>query len=566
MLQSFYTLFPVEIPLFALAILLSLGVIFGKLAKIINLPSVTGYIIAGLIIGKAGLHLINIEVVDSHIAPITDFALGLIAVTVGNHLNIKKLRNAYRRIFSIVLIETLIVPLVVGVTLYFMGVSWLPLFLISAISIATSPASVVSIIKETKSKGVFVKTLVAVVALNNVLSILLFETIRNVASNGFSEIDVSNMGTYFAKIIFILCSNAVLGSIVGFILTIFSKKKYTKAKQLTATLAAILFVCGLANAFSLSALLSALFMGVFLANFTPFHNEIEVFNDFEEVIFALFFTIAGTHINFTYIKAAGFICIAYVLARMIGKYLAIYFASNLTKTTEKVKKWLGIALVPQAGVAIGLVIVLGKTEALAEYSRLVTTIILGAVVINETLGPIFTRFALAKSGEINKDRARLIDFLHEENVFFNVPGDSMEEVLKKMSDFFCSSNQIRGISSKDVYNKYLTRETELPTCIGHGVMIPHIKIPKGEKISGVIGVSKKGFNYETHDGKPIKFIIMFATPEGYHELHLEILAAISRYFMDTFLEEKIYRADSSAKIIEILHSEEHDDLNYFIED
>jgi PTS system fructose-specific IIC component len=170
-------------PLLILAIIILCGVAFGELARLIRLPSITGQIVAGILLGKSGFDLFAEESLHG-LAPLTNFALGLIAVTVGAHLNIKRLRNAGRRLFLLLLTESTITPSVVFLSLWMLAdVPTSEALLYATVAIATAPATTVALVRETRSKGVFVKTLIAAVALNNMACLVLFEIVRSVTGS-----------------------------------------------------------------------------------------------------------------------------------------------------------------------------------------------------------------------------------------------------------------------------------------------------------------------------------------------------------------------------------------------
>jgi len=173
-------------PLLLLAVVLVVGICFGAVARRLRLPGITGQIVGGVLIGRAGLNLFG-ESSVAGLEPLTDIALGLIAVTVGAHLHIQRLRNAVRRLSYLLIAESTITPLLVFAAAYWLGGAPFELaMLFGAVSIATAPATIVSLVRETRSKGVFVKTLIAAVALNNMACIVIFEVCRAAIRSDFS--------------------------------------------------------------------------------------------------------------------------------------------------------------------------------------------------------------------------------------------------------------------------------------------------------------------------------------------------------------------------------------------
>ena len=171
-------LLPDADPLLVLATVLVVGVAFGTMAKRAGLPSITGQIVGGALIGQAGFKLFDLQAIEE-LHPLTEFALGLMAVTIGAHLNVRRLRNAGKRLFFLLLLESTVTPTLIFCGLVFVpDMSWSGALLFGTLAISTAPATIVALVKEARAKGVFVKTLIAAVAFNNMACILLFELAR----------------------------------------------------------------------------------------------------------------------------------------------------------------------------------------------------------------------------------------------------------------------------------------------------------------------------------------------------------------------------------------------------
>jgi len=560
---SINRLLPLNNPLFVIALLLLGGSLLGLLAKKGHLPSITGQIFFGILIGKAGFDLIQF---DQRFSAITEFALSLIALSIGNYLHVKKLRNAYQRIFTIIALEAFVVPVCVWGCLTVWGVDPIVSILLSIIAISTAPATTFAVIKETNSQGLFVKTLVSVVAINNVICVLFFEIARNYTCKLISGDTPLNPLSLIIHPFIIIGSNALLGSIIGIIILKIAQKIKTRSGLFIGLSVSILILCGLADSLKLSPLLSSMIMGFILSNFGPMNDELlDVFNEVEEAILILFFVIAGAHLDLKVFTIAGPVCLIYIISRFVGKYATLLISGNILHIPKAISNWLGLALIPQAGVAIGLVVIIEETTQYRYFSDMLTTIILASVVINEIIGPICTRFALYKSGEINQKKPKLIDFFKEEYIWINICCQTRDEMIQNMSEFFISTQQLPEMSKEDMIAMFIDRENQLSTCVGQGIMIPHIIVPKGDKVAGVIGISKNGLDYETPDGIPIHIIIMIAIPESKIDHHLEVLAAISRIFgRDAFVREQIIHAKHPSCVIEILNHGVNEQINYFL--
>ena len=283
-------------PLLVLAVVILVGVAFGAGARRVGLPAVTGQILAGLVIGRAGLDLFGAEGLEK-LQPLTGFALGLIAVTVGAHLNLRRLRNAGRRLFALVLTEATVTPALVYVAMRWLGGVTPPLAaLFATVAIATAPGTVIALIKETRAKGVFVKTLVAAVALNNMVCILLFELVRSavIADGG------RDMTAWLSAAAAEIGPAVAIGLVLGTAVDLVTRFALRPGGLATAAVITLVLACGLASTLGVSPLLACLFLGIAQTNLTITRDKLidSVFSDFEGVILAVFFTLAGMHLSF----------------------------------------------------------------------------------------------------------------------------------------------------------------------------------------------------------------------------------------------------------------------------
>ena len=557
-------------PLLTLSIVIFVGVACGAGARRIGLPSVTGQILAGLVMGQAGLAIFSSE--DLHgLEPLTHLALGLIAVTVGAHLNLQRLRNAERRLFYLLLTESLVTPIVVFAALFLLPASSARLaLLLAAISIATAPATIVAIVKETRSKGVFVKTLVAAVALNNMACIVLFEVARNVSKaiwvggDGAVPLGYSAAQSAMAE----LMIAAAIGGGVAIAMDRFARFAIHRDNLTTGAVLALIFTTGLATALETSPLLACLVLGVVQTNITRTRSHLvdSVFADFEPTILAIFFTLAGLHLTTEHLGTASLLAIAYFLARVFGKYFAADLAMRLAHATDRVRQNLGIALVPQAGVAVGLVIVIQNDPAFSDIAGILSAVVLSVVLVNEIIGPILTRMALGRAGEIGKDRLRLIDFLQEENIITDFSPESKQEAILELTDRLIRSHGLHDLDKESLIGSILTRESQASTCLGGGLAVPHGILPEGYPMVGVMALSREGLDFETPDGQPIHCMVLLGTSPDERERHLQVLATLARTIgMGVELQEMLFNAKSAAHAYEILHGEESEDFNYFLE-
>lgn len=554
-------------PLLVLAVLLITGYIAAKIASKLHIPTVTAQILGGVILGRYVLNIFQEEAFEAFV-PITNFALGFIGLTIGSHMDFQKLRNAGKRISFIAVTDVLITPVIVFLALFHIAhLSFEVSLLVAAISITTAPGSTLHIVREIRAKGIFTKTVLAVVALNNIFTILIFYVVFNYLFYKSTLQDINLLNTV-GKSVFMLLESAIVGISVGGILIYFTEKRKTRISFLAMVILAVVLTVGTAQLIHLSGLLSCLMLGIVITNYSKYKTILfSAFKDIEIEVFTLFFVLAGTHFDLSAMLTAGFAGLVLIISRLIGKTIAPTLGAYLAKSTMTIKKWIGISLYPIAGVAIGLILLIENSKFLYEHSGQITAIVLTAVVINELIGPIFTKKALISAGEDHKDRIRLMDFLQEEYILIDLEAKDKWSALNVLAEFLHRSHKIRQISLSDLKKTIIEREKEISTGIGGNLAIPHAIIDGGPKIQGVIGVSKKGIQFDSVDRKLVNIIILLATPKENYDMHLHVLANIAKIFgHHPQIKDKIIKAKSSEEVFEILQDEEIEALNPFFEE
>jgi len=551
-----------------MSVVLVAGVVSGALARRLHLPSITGQILVGVLIGPSVLAVFDHATIRG-LEPFLDLALGLMAVAVGSHLHWARLKNAKRRLAWLLLFEALLTPVLVFTSLAFVPDIQTPFaMLVSAIAISTAPATILAMVKETHSKGVFVKTLLASVALNNLACICLFELAHTAARLQLDPAASPGFLTLVGAPLRQLVYSAALGGGIGAILVFATRNVVRPDRLTTASMLAILLTIGIAEYTGISTLLASLFLGIVLANLTPDREEIghEVFVNFESSIFAVFFTLAGMELEFGFLAPAGLIATIVFSARFAGKLGAGYLGMRLGGATGRLRRYLGLALIPQAGLAVGLMLLVTEDPEFASIGDLFLAVVLTVVLFDEIVGPILTRIALARSGDFGKDRARLIDFVHEEHILTDLHADSMEDAIEQLTDHLVNTHQLRTTRER-VLESILSREREHSTCLGEGLALPHGPLDDGDPMAGVIGISREGLRFPTPDGRPVHCIILLGTPPGAQDRHLEVVAAFARVIGDRQVRHQLYHTKSPAHAYELLHThEESEDFNYFLED
>lgn len=386
--------------LFYIAIVLFAGMFFAKILAKFKLPNVTGYLIAGLIIGPSILGIIPKEGADK-LSIISEAALSFIAYSIGSEFNIENLKNVGKGVIVVTILEALTAVALVDISMIFIFKQPVPFSLVlGAIAAATAPAATLMVIRQYKAKGPVVNTLLPVVAMDDAVGIIAFgisTTIAKAILNNSTNISVF-------KIIFIplleIFFALLLGFIMGIILTYLSKKARGEDSLLSIIIAVLFATTGIAIRFELSSLLACMMVGATLINIDP--NNKRAFTTVERFtppVLISFFTIAGVQLDLSILKDVGFLGIAYVIIRVAGKMLGAYLGARISKFPSTVQKYLGYTLIPQAGVAIGFSMVAQNTLP-DPYGVRIRTIVLAGTVIYELVGPMITKMALIKAGEI----------------------------------------------------------------------------------------------------------------------------------------------------------------------
>jgi mannitol/fructose-specific phosphotransferase system IIA component (Ntr-type) len=419
---------------------------------------------------------------------------------------------------------------------------------------------------------VLVKTLMASVALNNIACIFLFELSRAVLHSQLDHgrsLGLDVLGGAFMQLGWAAATGCLAAVAVFFV-----ARLVQRAELLTTTgFIAILLCVGLANHFGYSSMLACLFLGLAQANVTHSRDQVadSFFTSFEPAILAAFFTLAGMELTLEHAAVAGLVAVAFFVTRGLGKLVASGIAMRLAGVTRKVRENLGLAMIPQAGVAVGLVLILEDDPLLAGAPdgmvELFVAAVLTAVVMNEIAGPILTRLALARSGESGHDRLRLMDFIHEENILTGLEAGSMPEAIRKLTPLMVQSHRLPVGIEEQLLGALLDRERDTSTCLGGGLAVPHAILPETETMIGVMGLSEAGLPFDTPDGRPVHCVLMLAFPPHEQNRHLQILAMLARTIgSDPAVQNQLFHARSPAHAYEVLHHEHAEDFNYFLDE
>jgi PTS system fructose-specific IIC component len=548
-------------PLLNLAAILIAGIVGGEIISHLRLPKVTGWIGAGIALRALALPGLDSASLDDF-TPFVDFVLGFIAFTVGAKLRFQRLRNAEKRLALLLFGEALITPTVVLLVLVSLGGLRVDVaMLLAAIAIAGSPGSTLVVIRESRAKGLLSKTLSAASGLIDMVAIGTFTFCAAWLSR-----QEAGGGHALAAVGFEFGLALVIGLGCSLVIVALTWRLVSPAFVGPATVALILAAWGFAEVFEVSSILACTFAGMALANLQQgtARTAEAYLRPFGGVLFAGFYTLVGMHLDFALVVPMLGLVFVYFAARAVGKSLSAFVSMHLAEVPHRVRNNLGLALLPQGGVAVGLILELHTDPQLAGIADTVAALGLAALAINELLGPAATRFSLARAGESGQNRPRLLGFLEEHRIVHEISGDK-REVIEALADRLYATTPMPIPKAKFVA-KVLEREQEASTCLGRGLAIPHAVICEGEQICGVLGISTKGLDFDAYDGYRIHAVLLLATPESERQRHLEILASLARALAkNKNLREQLYYARSAGHAYEILHVDETGDLNYFLD-
>ena len=304
-----------------------------------------------------------------------------------------------KKIFVITLAEVIGAIAVVFSVMYFIfRKDFAFSIVIASMSAATAPAATLLVIRQYRANGPLTRTILPVVALDDVFGIMAFGIAISLAKMSVSGIKPSFTMLVISLLIEIFGS-LLAGFAIGLLLTIVLRKLKSNDDYQIISLVAIGIGMGVSNLLGLSSLLTNIMIGTTLVNLLHRHEKaFNAVNNFVPSFYVLFFTLAGASLDISILKTIGGIGIAYVFARGLGKYFGSFIGSLSVRGEEAVTKYLGLALLPQGGVSIGLSILV--RQQLPEHATAITTIIMFSILIYETTGPIFSKFALEKAGEI----------------------------------------------------------------------------------------------------------------------------------------------------------------------
>ena len=404
--------------LISISIALLSGLLLSRLAKKVSLPAVTAYLVAGVIIGPfilgslgiPGLGISHEQVKSFGI--IADVALGFIAFSMGSEFRLPQLKKIGKQATVIGIFQALFTAITVDIVLialHFAMPDKLPLssaIVLGAVATATAPAATLMVVKQYKAKGPLTDILLPVVALDDAVGLVVFAVSFGIARS-LGQSDVNPLSIILEPLAEVVLSLA-LGLIMGYIFTVCERFFHSRSKRMAVSVTFVLLTVGISSCsfeiggihIAFSSLLACMMLGTVFCNICDFSEELMDRADrWTAPILILFFVVSGAELELSVFAdiAVVFIGLIYIISRSVGKYFGAGISSKAVKCSKNIVNYLGITLLPQAGVALGMAI---KASALGPEGAIVRNITLFAVLIYEIVGPFLTKVALTHAGDI----------------------------------------------------------------------------------------------------------------------------------------------------------------------
>ncbi len=408
--------------LLSLSVAMFAGLMLSRVAKLVKLPAVTAYLVAGILIGPyclgalgiEGLGFVSMDNIKTY-SLLSETALGFIAFLIGNEFRLSHLKKTGRQATVIGIVQAVATTLIVDaalIGLHFIIPDKLPLpsaIILGAIASATAPAATLMVVKQYKAKGPVTDILLPIVALDDAVGLVLFAVSFGIA-RALMAGEINLISVILEPVLEVVFS-LLLGAVMGFAFNYFERFFHSRSKRLsmsvtfvflTVALSMLEFKIGAVH-ISFSSLLVCMMLGTVFCNVCDFSEELmDRIDRWTTPLFILFFVISGSELELSVFSDIVIVAVGvvYIIFRCIGKYYGARFSSKAVNCDENIIKYLGITLFPQAGVALGMAL---KAETLGEQGIIVANITLFSVLVYELVGPFLTKLSLMKAGEIRPE-------------------------------------------------------------------------------------------------------------------------------------------------------------------
>ena len=457
MIEFLDSILPRSIEHLNIILLIGLAIFLGtagaRVFQKFRIPQIVGYVVIGLIIGESGLNLIGRDTVET-LSLFNMFALGIIGFMIGGELRRDVFRKYGKQFFIILCSEGITAFILVAilsgfVAWYFTGnlhTSVAMALVLGAIASATAPAATTSVLWEYKTRGPLTSTVLAIVALDDCLALLLYGLASSIAAAFLGKTNGS-IWTTIPIAVFEIVGAVILGVLAGFLLSFILKRIKEPDKALAFAVSSVLLVIGLSIALKVGSILAAMVLGATIANLAPRRRQstFELMEKFTPPIYVLFFVLAGAHLVLGEVTGWMIVmAIVYIIGRTVGKAFGSWFGAKRSQAPDVVRRYLGFCLLSQAGVAIGLAIISSQlfTE---QVGHAIIVIVMTTTFIVEVFGPMFVKLGVKKAGEVgmNVTEEDLIKTYTVKDVMDTKPTSIAQDLpLQQILEVFSTSDNL----------------------------------------------------------------------------------------------------------------------------
>ncbi len=402
-------------PILTVGIIIFVGFILGEIVAKIKLPKVTGYILAGVLLNPDLFGIISEDFVE-HTSLITNIALSFITFSVGGSLLFSRIKKLGKGIIGITVFEAELAFAAIALGFFVLGsfsilsvgnsvlAFILPLsLLMGSLGSPTDPSATLAITHEYRAKGDVSSTIMGVAAFDDIFGIVNYTIATVIGGVLILNQDLTLNSMVLSPLVIILGAVA-LGVVIGFILNFITCliERETEGALIVLVFGMLLLCFGLASLLGFDELLSTMTMGIIVVNFNKKREKIFSIleRSMEELIFVLFFTLSGMHLDFSVLSTTYLLILFFVMFRVVGKVSGTWIGASISKSSGKVKKYTAGGLIPQGGIVVGLALMIKQNPAFDGISDIIISTIIGATIVHELIGPIIAKTSLKRAGEI----------------------------------------------------------------------------------------------------------------------------------------------------------------------
>ena len=396
--------------LITIGLLIGLAFLGSKVFQRLGIPQVVGFIVIGVLLGESFLNLVPLELIEN-LDFVSEIALGLIGFDIGGHLLFRELGKYGRSIVLILMFQSVGTMIVVGAAIYLITQNVALALLMGAIASATAPASTVDVLAEYDTKGPLTTHILAIVGLDDGMALLLFSFAAAMTESLLMDSGAPTLLEIIELPVVEIGGSILLGLAAGLLLEVILRRMKSHHDAMAISIAFVFVCVGLSRALGLSLILTSMVLGMIVVNRDPEHGRHIRFTIEQAgpVIYVLFFALVGARLQISLLPSMGVIGVIYLLVRFSSKYSGAWLGAYLGKSDRTVRDYLGLALLSQAGVAIGLALTSAERFAEfgprgAEIGLQILNVVTATTFVTQLIGPVLVKFAVNRAGEIGKAR------------------------------------------------------------------------------------------------------------------------------------------------------------------